>query len=296
MNDAEITAIREGAPLPMDAAYRQPMADTPTTRRYLPTCTASPHVLTLTAASGRCHIQSSRNDPVRAALLWQHPHSTATVSCIAAAISLGVSAQEYRWRSGSTNFGRTQRAWQAAQQVCLRVDVLLHAVLMSVHLQPVCRYIAPSTPDVQGPPAACQRRTCSGGAEARQAPLHRHTGQRAHWPHHLVSGTVQHESCCSSAQVANHMLLRTPGPGLGSSVADRCAGCAGGIGRMSKCRGPRALSQTSSPPPMSTRWCTTSTRQMRATRRSSLGGSCLLERVGWRLSMCRWWLNTGAVT
>ena len=33
MNDAEITAIREGAPLPMDGAYRQPMPETPTTRR-----------------------------------------------------------------------------------------------------------------------------------------------------------------------------------------------------------------------------------------------------------------------
>jgi hypothetical protein len=33
MNDAEITAIREGAPLPMDATYRQSMPETPTTRR-----------------------------------------------------------------------------------------------------------------------------------------------------------------------------------------------------------------------------------------------------------------------
>lgn len=33
MNDAEITAIREGAPLPMDTTYRQPMPETPTTRR-----------------------------------------------------------------------------------------------------------------------------------------------------------------------------------------------------------------------------------------------------------------------
>ena len=33
MNDAEITAIREGAPLPMDGAYRQSMPETPTTRR-----------------------------------------------------------------------------------------------------------------------------------------------------------------------------------------------------------------------------------------------------------------------